>query len=216
MRLYHVVMLSVLGAALAGQAAGAPAALETRSGAAPLRATAPADSFIRESQARPPAAHAQAPSQRVETTTYDAWTVTCRETAGKKECRAVLRAASGESRGQPVLIWEIGVNNEGRQVTTLRVPVGLATKKENQMVGGGIMIPNGIELKFGNSQARRINYMSCNPRRCVAEAAVDDTLVREANANATATVTVYVIGGQPVPLQFGIKGIDKALSLTRK
>jgi invasion protein IalB len=216
MRLYHVVTLSVLVVVLAGHAAGAPATFDARSGAGPMRVKAPTDSFIRESQARPPAAHAQAPSQRVETTTYDAWSVTCREASGKKECRAVLRATTGEGRGQPVLIWEVGLNNEARQVTIFRVPVGLATKKDNQTVGGGIMIPNGIELKFGSGQARRINYMSCNPRACIGEAAVDDTLVREANANTQATVTVHVIGGQPVPLQFGIKGIDKALSLTRK
>jgi invasion protein IalB len=216
MRLDRVVALSFLGAALASHAAGAAPPPETRSGVVPMRAKAPADSLIRESQTRGPAARAQAPAHRVESTTYDAWTVTCRETAGKKECGAVLRAASGENRGQPVLIWEIGLNSEGRQVTIFRVPVGLATKKDNQTVGGGIMIQNGVELKFGNGQARRINFMSCNPRACIGEAAVDDTLVREANANTEATVTVHVIGGQPVPLQFGIKGIDKALSLTRK
>ncbi len=71
-------------------------------------------------------------------------------------------------------------------------------------------------MKFGSGQARRLSFTSCNPRRCIAEAAIDDGFVKEALANTTATLTAYTLGGQAVPFEISIKGIDKAISLTRR
>jgi invasion protein IalB len=78
------------------------------------------------------------------------------------------------------------------------------------------LVQNALELKFGNGAARRLNYVSCNPQQCAAEAPVDDAFIKDAVANSTATITVYTVSGQGVPFEVPIKGIDKAISSTRK
>jgi invasion protein IalB len=83
-------------------------------------------------------------------------------------------------------------------------------------MGGPLLIQNGVELKFGNGPARLVNYVWCGPRQCVAEALIDDAFVKEALANANATITVRTLGGEAIPIEVPIKGIDKAISSTRK
>ena len=142
----------------------------------------------------------------------------CRENVGgtaKKTCLASLRVASPSQR-ELLLNWQIGLNNESRFVTAFHVPTGVAVKKGEQTLGGGLMVQNGVELKFGNGTARRVNYVSCGPQQCFAEALIDDAFVKEAVANSQATVTVYTAGAGAIPIEFSIKGIDKAISSTRK
>ena len=92
----------------------------------------------------------------------------------------------------------------------------MAMNKDNKTVGGPLLVQNGVELKFGNGPARRIGYIWCGPKQCFAEALIDDAFVKEALANNRATVTVQTEGGGPIPLEIPIKGIDKAISSTRK
>ncbi len=114
-----------------------------------------------------------------------------------------------------LLTWQIGSNQGGHYVTAVHVPSALPVKKDSQVVAGPILIGNGLELKFGNAAARRLNYISCGPRQCVAEAPIDDAFAREALANPKATLTAYTPAGA-VAVDLDIKGIDKAISATRK
>jgi len=183
--------------------------------AAPSEQAAP----IHEAQARPPAPAAppkpatQEPPRKVETTTYDSWTVTCDTTAGgaKKKCLASLRIV--QNRGL-VLNWEIGSNAENRYITAIHIPSALAMKQGDKTVGGPIMVGNGIELKFGNGTVRRLSFVTCGPKQCVAEGLIDDAFVKEASANTKATLTVYTPSAA-IPLELAINGIDKAISSTR-
>ncbi len=172
--------------------------------------------LVRESQVRQPAA-STAP-QRVETIKYDSWVVVCEDSVGgpsKKSCVAKLEAVS-QDRRQVLMDWQIGMNKEGHFITTFQIPPYMAIRKDNQTIGGPLLIQNGVELKFGNGSARRINYVWCGPKQCFAEALIDDAFVKEALANTKATVTVHTAGGGVVPLEVPIKGIDKAISATRK
>ena len=147
---------------------------------------------------------------------YDAWVVTCQDNVSstiKKACIAGLRITD-KSKRQILLNWQIGYNEAGRFVTAIHTPPGLAITKEDRPVGGGILVGNGLELKFGSGQPRRLDYLTCTPRQCMAEAAIDDGFIKEALANGEATLTVHTVGG-PIPLQVSIKGIDKAISSTR-
>jgi invasion protein IalB len=149
---------------------------------------------------------------------YDSWTVTCRDSVGgalKKTCFATLRVAS-QDRREILLNWDIAVNKDGRFVTGVHAPIGLTLKKDNKIIGGGILIQNGIDLKFGNNAARRLNYVSCNPQQCFAESPIDEAFVKEATASSTATLTVYAATGEGIPFEVPIKGIDKAIAATRK
>ena len=167
--------------------------------------------------AAPAAAARPAPEgpRRVETTQYNSWTVTCEETVGgtaKKSCLANLRMVN-QDRGT-VLNWQIGLNPEGHFVTAIHIPSALAVKSGDNTVGGPISIPSGIELKFGNGTVRRLNFVTCGPQQCVAEALIDDSFVKEATANTKATVTIHTPGAV-IPFELEIKGIDKAISFTR-
>jgi invasion protein IalB len=185
-------------------------------------AWSPSAAPILEAQARPPALAPAAPPKpaqdaprKIETTTYDSWTVTCDTTAGgtaKKKCLATLRLLN-QSRGL-ILNWQIGSNEENRYITAIHIPSALAVKQGDKTVGGPIMVGNGVELKFGNGGPRRLSFVTCGPKQCVAEGLIDDAFIKEASANTKATLTVYTPGAA-IPLEVAITGIDKAISSTR-
>jgi invasion protein IalB len=173
-------------------------------------------------QAPAPAPSRQAPAtgsaapQHVDTTVYDSWVVTCQDNVGgatKRSCLASLRVATQDKK--VLLNWQIGSNQEGRYGTAVHVPSGLPVKKDNQVVVGPVLVANGVELKFGNGAARQLKYVTCGPRQCVAEAPIDDGFVKEALANSKATLTAYGPAGA-LAIDLDIKGIDKAISSTRK
>jgi invasion protein IalB len=171
-----------------------------------------------QSQVRQPPAAGTTPSMRTETITYDSWVVVCQDAVGgttKKTCTASLRV-TGQDKRQVLLNWQIGMNKDGHFVTAIHVPPAIAVKKDDKTVGGPLLVQNGVELKFGNGPARRINYVWCGPQQCLAEALIDDAFVKDALANTEATVTIYSEGVGAVPLDFSVKGIDKAISSTRK
>ncbi len=199
----------------------------------PEQLPAATPSLLREAQARPPAPNAPAAPRaapaapapkatssprRVETTEYDSWAVTCEDTtaggAAKRSCVGSLRV---RNQNQMLLNWEIGSNPDGRWVTAVHIPSALAAKQGDKTIGGPILVADGVDLKFGNGPARRLSFVSCGPRQCVAEATVDEGFVKEAvaNANGKATITVHT-GGGDVPFEVPIKGIDKAIASTRK
>jgi invasion protein IalB len=227
--MHHWLAVSTIGVLLSGSASAAlvaPVSSAANARAAYVRDGAAAP-LVRQSQAQtppaaatPPAATAPSAPQHIETTVYDSWSVTCQDGArpaagaAKKTCMALLRVMT-EDRRQVLIGWQIGTNEQGRYVTVIRVPTGLAVRKDNQTTGGGILVQNGVELKFGNGTARKLNFVSCNPQQCAAEAPVDDAFIKDVGTNTTATVTVYTVSGQGTPFEVPIKGIDKAISSTR-
>lgn len=162
-----------------------------------------------------PAPAAPAAPRRVETTQYDSWIVTCEETVGgttKKSCIADMRMVN-QDRGT-VLNWQIGQNPEGQFITAIHIPSALTVESGDKTVGGPISIQNGIELKFGNGAVRRLNYTTCGPQQCVAEAIIDEAFIKEATANTKATITIHTPSAV-IPFELAINGIDKAISNTR-
>ncbi len=221
MKIYHWVAIVGAGALLTASAAavvlGSQKSDEPNVERVAAAKTGTSPALIRESQARPAPGSASSAPQRVETIKYDSWVVVCRDSGGssKRTCQASLRA-TGQNRREILLDWQIEVNKDGHYVTAFFVPPFIATKKGNQTVGGPLLIQDGVQLKFGNGPARRVNYIWCGPKQCFAEALIDDAFVKEALANSKATVTVHTAGGGPIPFELPIKGIDKAISMTRK
>jgi invasion protein IalB len=230
MRLYHWVAIGAAGALLTASAAAVVLGSQKSTGSNDTSAAAGRNDrnppLVRESQVRQaPAAQAPAgspstssPSRRVESTTYDSWVVVCQDAVGgttKKTCAATLKVVGPDKR-QALLSWRIGLNKDGHFVTAFYIPPAMATKKGDRTVGGPLLIQNGVELKFGNGPARRINYVWCGPQQCFAEALIDDAFIKDALASTQATVTINTEGGGPIPLDFSVKGIDKAISSTRK
>lgn len=187
--------------------------LEAQLGAAPGSASPSAPtSPSRRAQAKAAAPNASASPHRVVTTAYDSWVVTCQENAAKNTCLASLRVVS---QNRVLLDWQIGFNQAGHLITAVHIPSGLVVKQGNKDVGGAILLGNGLELKFDNGTVRRLNFVSCGPRQCVAEAPFDESFAKEAMASTKATITVSTSGGA-IPFEFSIKGIDNAILATRR
>jgi invasion protein IalB len=162
-------------------------------------------------QAVPPVAEPSAPV-RTETITYDAWTVTCRDTADgktKKVCSATLPMQIVQ-QNQRVNIgaWVIARNKENALISVIQTP----------QVDIGVLIAKGIEVKLGNGVPHKIAFVICNPQRCEATLAMDDATTKEtiAAANGPAVVTFWKADGTDFSINLAsIKGIDRALSAIR-
>jgi len=138
--------------------------------------------------------------QRTETIVYDAWTVTCRDTVGaktKKACSATLQVIDQEHR-QVVFVWIIGRTAEGKLMTLLQTPTG-------------VQIQPGVELKVENGAVRKLNYVACEPGRCEASTAMDDSMVKEIVAGTKATATIYATDGRGINFNMQIAGASKAI-----
>jgi invasion protein IalB len=163
-----------------------------------------------------PAGTAVAPSSaapvRTETITYDAWTVSCRDTVdgkSKKICSATLPMVL-QQQNQRVTVggWIIAHNNEGALLSLLQTP----------QIDVGVLIAKGVMLKLGDGRPRQINYVDCNPQRCEATMPMDDVVIREmiAAANGPATITFWKTDGSDITMNIqSIKGIDKAIAAVR-
>ena len=102
-----------------------------------------------------PAAPAAPPTGpiRTETITYDAWTVSCRDTAdgkSKKICSATLPMVM-QQQNQRVTVggWIIAHNNEGALLSLLQTP----------QIDVGVLIAKGVALKIGDGRPHQINYV---------------------------------------------------------
>lgn len=146
---------------------------------------------------------------RTETITYDAWTVSCRDTPDgktRKVCSAMLQMIMTQQNQQvPLGAWIIGRNNEGALVSIVQTP----------QINMGVLVNKGIELKLGNGNPQHINYVACNPQRCEGILAMSDAVTREilGGAGEPAAITFWKSDGDKFTITIqSIKGIDKAIS----
>jgi invasion protein IalB len=138
--------------------------------------------------------------QRVETITYDAWTVTCRDIVGvsdKKTCTATLQVVEPKQR-RVVFTWLLGYDPKGTLTAVFQTPVG-------------VQIPRGVEIKLGKAQVRKVNFMTCSSQMCEAAVPLDAALLKEALAAQNAVAVVYAMNGRGLQFNMNLKGIDKAL-----
>jgi invasion protein IalB len=160
---------------------------------------------------KPPAPSSAAPV-RTETITYDAWTVSCRDTAdrkSKKICSATLPMVV-EQQNQRATVggWVIAHNDEGALLSLLQTP----------QIDVGVLIAKGVALKIGDGKPHQFSYVMCNPQHCEATMPMDETVIREmiAGANGSAAITFWKTDGADVTINIqSIKGIDKAITAVR-
>lgn len=167
-----------------------------------------------QQQQRPAAAGQKAPAQqqpqapstpqRIETVIYDAWTVVCRDTvekSSKKSCSALNRVVEPKSQ-QVLFVWRMDTDAQGRLIARLQTPTG-------------VQIQRGVEVKFGNADARRFMFTVCDARSCHAEALVDDQLLKESMAAPEGLATVVLRDGRALQFKWSMKGYDKAIASLR-
>lgn len=152
-----------------------------------------------QAQSQGQAAPAAAQPQRVETTVHDSWTVTCQDTAEKKNiCTAVLRVADNQS-GNVVLFWAIGKDVNGKLTAVMQTPTG-------------VQLAPGVVLKLGKTD-RKMTYVTCSPRQCEATAPFDASFHKELNAAEEATAVITLMDGRTAEFKFPLKGSASALKL---
>jgi invasion protein IalB len=186
---------------------------QTRPSAQPKQAPKAAPQAPASSAAAPAGAPG-APSApiRTETITYDAWTVSCRDTMDgktKKICSAVLPMVA-QQQGQRVNLgaWLIARNNQGALLSVIQTP----------QVDIGVLITKGVELKLGDAKPRKINYVNCGPQRCEASIPMDEPTIKEmsAAASGSAVITFWKADGADFSINIqSLRGIDKAITAVR-
>jgi invasion protein IalB len=150
----------------------------------------------------PPAA-----SGRTEILNYDNWTVTCRDGRDAKEKRlcsaelTIFQEANGQRRA--VFIWVIGHNRDGALATAMRFLTG-------------VTIAPGLELKLADKPSRKLPITTCEPAYCEASMALDDALLRDAQAVQQAEAVVTASDGRQVVFTINMKGFAQAVAAVRR
>lgn len=153
----------------------------------------------------PLAQTAPASPQRIETTAHGAWNVTCRyfaEASIKPQCAGVLRVTETKNN-QLIFAYVLSESPQGQLIVAFQTPTG-------------VLVQQGVELKFGEGEVRRVPFTSCDPQHCDASTPIDDAFAKEALASATAVATIYSKDGRNVRIEMNQSGIDKVIESLRQ
>ncbi|MBR0852505.1 invasion associated locus B family protein [Bradyrhizobium diazoefficiens] len=140
------------------------------------------------------------PSEKTETINFDNWILSCREFVEgpkKRNCAMTVSVRKSDTN-RVVLSWSVRPNDKGQLVSVIETLPGVA-------------VPAGIQLKLEKSAATRtIPYEVCEPAYCSGSFAMDKAFIQDASASSKVMIVVTSSAGQPVTLEFPIKGFEKA------
>ncbi|QFR31901.1 invasion associated locus B family protein [Ancylobacter sp. TS-1] len=137
---------------------------------------------------------------RAKTTTFDRWSVTCRErldVTDRKSCTATLKVRQANSK-KVALLWQIGRNPAGEPSFLFRTPLGVRLK-------------DGVEISLDGAAPRRFGFASCSPNGCHAVGALDDAFAKELAGAKEAVASFTFVDGKALKVALPLDGIDKAL-----
>ena len=148
-----------------------------------------------------PAPQAQ-PPERVETTNFDNWILTCREfvEGPKKRNCAMTVSVRKTDTNRVILSWTIRQGDNGQMISVIETLPGIS-------------IAPGIQLKLEKAAAaKKFPIEACEPNWCSASMPMDKAFIREIAASSKVTVVVTYSAGQPFTSEFPINGFEKAYS----
>jgi invasion protein IalB len=148
-----------------------------------------------KTKAAPPA-HGQ-----TEIKTFDYWNAGCDpqgEAGSPPRCFARLDVQKSKDDKQLVAILAIAKGKSGEWRLFVQTPTS-------------VILSDGAQLSLGKNAARRLNYVSCEPALCTAEAALDATLQRELTTSEGAKIAFTSIRAGAAWVEFGIKGAKSAM-----
>jgi invasion protein IalB len=152
-----------------------------------------------QAQAPQPAAESP-PAEKTETINFDNWIVSCREfvEGPKKRSCAMTVSVRKSDTNRVVLSWTVRPNDKGQLVSVVETLPGVA-------------VPAGIQFRLEkNTATRTIPYEVCEPAYCAGSFAMDKAFIQDASASSKVMIVITSSAGQPVTLEFPIKGFDKA------
>lgn len=150
---------------------------------------------------RLPAASSTVANERnTEQTVLDRWTLTCRTDAqgeGNKKCSATNRIVD-QNTGNALFVWVIGRNNQGDMVAYFQTPTG-------------VLIGQGLTLTLANLESQKIDFYSCDNRRCEAILPLTEALVEEIADLPHLTAKIVSTTGYDLVFKIENNGISDVL-----
>lgn len=177
-----LVVASVVGGAVAQTQKGSPAVKPT-----PI--------------ASPPVQETIKPPVKTETTSFDNWRVVCDNqgsSPGARHCVVAQMSVVRAETKQLLVILSVYRDKAAQWKFDVRTPTPL-------------VLGSGVQIVVGKNPARRLSYVSCEQAMCVAEAPLDETLLRELRPEEESAVTFTSLENGEVKVQFPIKGAKAAL-----
>lgn len=152
----------------------------------------------------PAPAPADTAPRRTETIQYESWTVICQDTldkSSKRSCAAINRVVEPKTN-RVAFVWRMNIDEQGRLIARMQTPTS-------------VRIQRGVEVKLGAADSRRFMFTLCDPRSCLAEAVVEDALLKEALGAPEGIAMVTLSDGRGLQFKWSMKGFDKAMTTLR-
>jgi invasion protein IalB len=127
------------------------------------------------------------------------WVTRCETPPGAEheQCAIVLSVVDQE-RPNLVLVV-IVLNTADRKARLMRVIAPL-----------GVLLPPGVSLRIDDAEAGRLNFLQCLPNGCVAQLAMEQSLIDKLKTGKTATLGIFQTPEQGVGVQAPLAGFKEA------
>jgi invasion protein IalB len=127
------------------------------------------------------------------------WVTRCETPPGAayEQCAIVLSVVDQE-RPNLVLVV-IVLNTADRKARLMRVIAPL-----------GVLLPPGVSLRIDGTDAGRLSFLQCLPNGCVAQLAIDDSLLDKLKTGKTATLGIFQTPEQGVGMEAPLAGFKEA------
>ena len=127
------------------------------------------------------------------------WVTRCETPPGAahEQCAVVLSVVD-QDRPNLILVV-IVLNTADRKARLMRVIAPL-----------GVLLPPGVTLRIDNAEAGRLSFLQCLPNGCIAQLAMDESLVDKLKNGKTATLGVFQTPEEGVGVQAPLAGFKEA------
>ncbi len=127
------------------------------------------------------------------------WETRCETPPGAayEQC-AVLLSVVDQDRPNLTMVV-IVLNTADRKARLMRVIAPL-----------GVLLPAGVSLQIGDSDAGRLSFLQCLANGCIAQLALDDALIDKLKAGKTMTLGIFQTPEQGVGVPASLAGFKEA------
>jgi invasion protein IalB len=147
-------------------------------------------------------AHAPAAAAEAEGAVKDKhgdWVTRCETPPGAahEQC-AIVESVVDQERPNLVLVI-IVLNTADRKARLMRVIAPL-----------GVLLPPGVGLRIDDADAGRLSFLQCLPNGCIAQIAMDESLIDKLKNGKTATLGIFQTPEEGVGVQAPLAGFKEA------
>ena len=127
------------------------------------------------------------------------WVTRCETPPGAahEQCAVVLSVVD-QDRPNLILVV-IVLNTADRKARLMRVIAPL-----------GVLLPPGVTLRIDNAEVGRLSFLQCLPNGCVAQLAMDESLIDKLKKGKIATLGVFQTPEEGVGVQAPLAGFKEA------